>query len=233
MKKLDKAQEIGQNAVVLCHPPLCSIPLHSTPCCCLMPVVTLDAEGPGICSKGKRRQLGDWQGDLYCKWQEGKKRITLTGVGFFLISKTRVAPKLSEAMTGFLPNDSSSSLCQSTLSFSFRYRLQRRELKVWLVTSSMCFFNEVSRGCHCNQWNKVKGKGKYSAKIAKVSRTENQKREAKVKQLPPPLPPWLRKNKGYYSCCMCDKNSINYMKPTDTRLPLTFSCTYFHGAVEM
>lgn len=54
---------------------------------------------------------------------------TLTGEGFFLISKVRVAPKLSEAMMGFFPSDGSSSLCQSTLSFSFRYRLQSRELK--------------------------------------------------------------------------------------------------------
>lgn len=47
------------------------------------------------------------------------KRI-LTGGGFFLISKVRVAPKLSEAMMGQLPSEGSSSLCQSTLSFSFR-----------------------------------------------------------------------------------------------------------------
>ena len=44
----------------------------------------------------------------------------LTGGGFFLISNTRVAPKLSEAMMGHLPSEGSSSLCQSTLSFSFR-----------------------------------------------------------------------------------------------------------------
>lgn len=77
----------------------------------------------------------------------------LTGEGFFLISKVRVAPKLSEAMTGFFPSDGSSSLCQSTLSFSFRYRLQRRELKVWPVNSSICSFSMVSTGCHCN-WHR-------------------------------------------------------------------------------
>ena len=89
--------------------------------------------------------------ELY-KQREGIEDMTLlsalTAEGFFLISKVRVAPKLSEAMTGFFPSDGSSSLCQSTLSFSFRYRLQRRELKVWPVNSSMCSFSMVSTGCH-------------------------------------------------------------------------------------
>ncbi|KAL0628906.1 hypothetical protein AAY473_002230 [Plecturocebus cupreus] len=55
--------------------------------------------------------------------EEHKKKRILTGGGFFLISNVRVAPKLSEAIMGHLPSEGSSSLCQSTLSFSFRDRV--------------------------------------------------------------------------------------------------------------
>lgn len=80
-----------------------------------------------------------------------KKKRVLTGRGFFLISKVRVAPKLREAMTGHLPSEGSSSLCQSTLSFSLRYRLQSKELKVWPVFSSIWLLSVRSTGCHCSQ----------------------------------------------------------------------------------
>lgn len=97
---------------------------------------------------------------VFHKVLEGRKNLKriLTGGGFLLISKVRVAPKLSEAMTGHLPSEGSSSLCQSTLSFSFRYKLQSKELKVWPVFSSIWSFSVRSTGCHCNREAKRKGR---------------------------------------------------------------------------
>lgn len=73
----------------------------------------------------------------------------LTGGGILRRLKTRVSPRLRDAMVGWGPSEASSSLCQPMLSRPSRYRLQSSELKLQPLRSATASRRRRSHAGHC------------------------------------------------------------------------------------
>lgn len=73
----------------------------------------------------------------------------LTGGGILRRLKTRVSPRLREAMVGRRPSEASSSLCQPMLSRPSRYRLQSSELKLQPLRFATASRRRRSNAGHC------------------------------------------------------------------------------------